>query len=180
MFSQDLFKRALDFAARAHGDQKVPGTGHPYVTHLCKVAMETIAACEAEPHLSSDLAIPCALLHDAMEDAGVPYEQIREAFGLAVAEGVSALTKDESLPKYQQMPDSLDRIREQPREIWVVKLADRITNLEEPPHYWSNEKRTKYREEARRIRDRLGAASPFLEKRIAEKIEAYSAFLNTA
>ena len=75
MFSQDLFKRALDFAAAAHGDQRVPGTGHPYVTHLAKVAMETIAACEADPKLDADLAIPCALLHDAILVMGKEHSQ---------------------------------------------------------------------------------------------------------
>jgi (p)ppGpp synthase/HD superfamily hydrolase len=177
MFSQDLYKRALDFAAAAHGDQKVPGTEHPYVTHLAKVAMETIAACQADPKLDADLAIPCALLHDAIEDAGVSYDDIRQAFGSAVADGVRALTKDGSLPKEQQMADSLERIRLQPPEIWVVKLADRITNLERPPERWSREKRMKYREEARQIRDRLRGASTSLEQRIEEKIEAYAEYL---
>src|SRR5688572_30488935 len=166
MFSQELYKRALDFAAAAHGDQKVPGTNHPYVTHLAKVAMEIIAACEAEQELDADLAVPCALLHDSIEDAGVTRDQIRAAFGDRIADGVQALTKNASLPKEAQMQDSLDRIKREPRAVWAVKLADRITNLEPPPHYWNLEKKKRYQEEARQIRDQLGAASPFLAARI--------------
>ena len=180
MFSQDLYKRALDFAARAHGEQKDPGNNFPYVVHLAKVAMEVIAACESDPTLDPDVAIPCALLHDTIEDAGVSEEEIRGTFGDAVAKGVRALTKDESLPKERQMTDSLERIRRLPFEIWVVKLADRISNLEPPPKRWTEEKRKKYQEEARTILDQLRGASELLEKRIAEKIEAYQAYLKTA
>jgi hypothetical protein len=41
-WNQDEFKRALDFAARAHGEQKVPGSGFPYLVHLTKVATENL------------------------------------------------------------------------------------------------------------------------------------------
>ncbi len=174
IFSQEVYKRALDFAAEAHGDQRVPGSGLPYVVHLSKVAMETIAACAADPVLDADLAIPCALLHDTIEDAGVSVESIEAAFGPRVAAGVSALTKDEALEKSARMTDSLARIRAQPREVWAVKLADRITNLEPPPHHWTHDKRRRYREEARQIRDTLRGASALLEARIEEKIAAYA------
>jgi (p)ppGpp synthase/HD superfamily hydrolase len=173
MFSQDLYKRVLDFATKAHGGQKIPGSDAPYVVHLVKVAMETIAATFADPTLDADLAIACALLHDSIEDAGVTAETIEQEFGANVARGVEALTKNASLPKEQAMSDSLERIRKQPREIWAVKLADRITNLEPPPHYWTAEKKQKYREEARLILERLRGASALLETRIAEKIAAY-------
>src|SRR4051794_8206536 len=47
-FDRDLFARALDFAARVHGGQKVPGSKFPYVVHVAKVAMEVLAATEGE------------------------------------------------------------------------------------------------------------------------------------
>jgi (p)ppGpp synthase/HD superfamily hydrolase len=75
------------------------------------------------------------------------------------------------------MEDSLRRIRQQPREVWRVKLADRITNLQPPPSYWTPEKRGKYRAEAVTILDALGEASPFLATRLRGKIEAYGEFL---
>lgn len=175
MWNQDTYKRALDFAAKAHGDQKVPGSGFPYVVHLSKVAMETLAACVVEPDVDADLAVTCALLHDCIEDAGVTYEQMEAHFGARVADGVRALTKDESLPKSARMEDSLSRIRQQPREIWMVKLADRITNLEPPPSHWTLEKRRAYLAEATQILERLRGASALLERRLAEKMAAYEA-----
>src|SRR5258708_2572005 len=143
MWDQDAYKKALDFAARAHAAQQVPGSGFPYVVHLTKVAAEVMRAC-AEERIEGSLALQCALLHDTIEDASVTRAQSEEAFGPAVAAGVDALTKRESLPKEERMADSLARIRAQPREVAMVKLADRITNLEPPPPKWTVEKRTAY------------------------------------
>lgn len=171
----DRYKKALDFAARAHGDQQVPGSGFPYVVHLAKVAMETSAACVDDPTLDADLAIACALLHDCVEDAGVTVPEIARTFGTPVAAGVAALTKDAQLPKQERMADSLARLRQQPREVQLVKLADRVTNLEPAPAHWSAEKRAAYRVEAQAILDALRAASPLLAARLAAKIAAYDA-----
>lgn len=174
MWNQDLLTRALDFAARAHGDQQVPGSGLPYVVHVTKVAAEVLRAC-AESRADADLALACALLHDTLEDAGVSHPRLAQEFGAAVADGVRALTKDEGLPKADRMADSLRRIREQPREVWMVKLGDRITNLEPPPPQWTLEKRRAYRDEARQILEALRGASPWLEARLAGRISAYEA-----
>jgi (p)ppGpp synthase/HD superfamily hydrolase len=75
------------------------------------------------------------------------------------------------------MRDSLARIAQQPREIAIVKLADRITNLQPPPEPWTCDKRVAYREQAREILAALGAACVPLARRLAEKIEAYGAFV---
>jgi guanosine-3',5'-bis(diphosphate) 3'-pyrophosphohydrolase len=171
-WDQDLFKRALDFAAQAHGAQQVPGSGVPYVVHLAKVATEL--ACVADGSFDADLALTCALLHDCMEDAHVTHAALRERFGPAVADGVQALTKDGALPKAERMAESLARIRTQPREVWMVKLADRITNLEPPPAHWTHEKRSKYVAEARAILEALSAAHDGLAQRLRAKVEAYA------
>ena len=171
-WNQDLFKRALDFAARAHGEQKVPGSGAPYVVHLTKVAAEVLWASQTDA-FDVDLAMACALLHDTMEDAGVKLEALERDFGSAVAQGVLALTKNEALPKALRMDDSLSRIRAQPRAVWVVKLGDRVTNLEPPPPAWTLEKRRAYLDEARRILSALGGGSAALEARLEEKARAY-------
>src|SRR5581483_5697870 len=126
-FSLDLYVRAVRFAAIAHGAQKMPGLEVPYIAHPCQVAAEVILALQKEPHDNPDLAVACALLHDVVEDTPVKLEEIETAFGAAIAKGVSALTKDSTLPKERQMKDSLARIVLQPKEVWMVKLADRIS-----------------------------------------------------
>jgi (p)ppGpp synthase/HD superfamily hydrolase len=173
MWSQDVYMAAARFAAQAHLGQTVPGADEPYLLHVTLVAMEVSAALRAEPGFDEDLAMQCALLHDTIEDTDVSYEQVVAAFSQAVADGVLALSKDPALPKEQQMPDSLRRITAQPREVWLVKLADRIVNLQPPPKYWQPDKIAAYGQEARSILVALGEASPFLAARLEAKIAAY-------
>ena len=180
-WSQESYLNAIWFAANAHNkeDQKIPGTDIPYVVHLTQVTMEVMGALANEIHGDGDLAIQCALLHDAIEDTHVTFEEIESTFGRPVAEGVLALTKDETLPggKPAWMRDSLQRIKEQPHSVWIVKLADRITNLQSPPHYWKPEKIQRYYEEAHLIYQTLKDASPYLAERMRQKLDVYQQHL---
>jgi (p)ppGpp synthase/HD superfamily hydrolase len=174
MFSPDRYVDAMRFAAAAHKGQQEIGSELPYLVHLVSVAAEVIAVLPAMPGLDADLAITCALLHDTVEDTSVTLDEVRARFGDSVAAGVSALTKDTLLTdKSHAMADSLRRIKDQPREIAIVKLADRITNMSEPPKVWSKDKRAAYRVEAELIADALGYASPVLEARLRSRIERY-------
>ena len=68
MFSPDRYVDAMRFAAAAHNAQKEPGADLPYLVHVVSVASEVIAALPSHPELDADLAVTCALLHDAVED----------------------------------------------------------------------------------------------------------------
>lgn len=173
-FSPERYIAALHFAAARHRTQLVPGTDLPYIVHVVSVAAELIAVLAESRIDRPDLAVQCALLHDTMEDTGTRHDEIAGEFGADVADGVAALSKNEALPKAERMADSLRRIRLQPREIWMVKLADRISNLSAPPAYWTAEKRVAYRDEAIEIASALGPASPLLDGRIRERIVAYA------
>lgn len=176
-FDPDAYTEALRFAAAAHAGQTVPGSDLPYLVHVVTVAAETIAALTHEYHPEPDLAVQCALLHDTVEDTAVTLDEVRARFGDAVADGVAALSKDPTLPKAERMADSLERIRAQPPAVWMVKLADRVTNLSAPPHYWPDAKREAYRQEAMLIGERLGEASAVLSGRLAERIDSYKAYI---
>jgi (p)ppGpp synthase/HD superfamily hydrolase len=182
MWTEDLYQKTINFAGEAHQDQKVPGSHRAYVVHLATVCMEVLSALVNAPDQTyeADFAMQCALLHDTLEDTAVTYPDLEREFGSKVAAGVLALTKDESIPgKKAQMIDSLNRIAAQPAEVRLVKMADRITNLQPPPGYWSVEKIRAYREEAQLILDRLQGVHPYLERRLAEKIDAYQQYLST-
>lgn len=172
MFSPDRYLAALRFAAEKHLQQKFPGSDLPYLVHVATVAAEVIAHLPVLGLANPDLAVSCALLHDTLEDTTTTHEELVARFGGAVAAGVQALTKRDVPDK---MADSLRRIREQPREVWIVKLADRIANMDAPPHYWTAEKRLAYRDEALVIADALGSASPALDARLRARIAAYPA-----
>lgn len=177
VWTQEAYIKAFRFAATAHSGQIVPGTVFPYLVHLGMVAMEVMAALSAQEGLDGDMAVQCALLHDTIEDTQTTFEQVEQEFGRQVARGVSALSKDGSLPKSEQLSDSLKRIKEQPREVWMVKLADRITNLQPPPSHWTKEKIVAYREEAIEILTKLGGASSTLAERLKQKIEEYKRYV---
>jgi (p)ppGpp synthase/HD superfamily hydrolase len=185
LWCPDVALNAYRFASEAHWSdtlrQCVPGTDLPYLLHVGLVAMEVMAALAHEDGLDGNLAVQCAYLHDTLEDTETTYDDLLARFGAPVADGVRALTKDPAIGaghakserKALQMADSLTRIRSQPRAVWVVKLADRITNLQPPPPHWSREKIAAYRQEAGLILDALSGVSPFLDQRLRAKIVAY-------
>jgi len=177
---QDAYLAAWRFAAEAHQGQIVPGTDLPYLLHIGAVAMEVLVAHALEPLPDPLLAAQCALLHDTVEDCGVAVAELERHFGPAVAAGVLALSKRKDLSKPEAMSDSLVRILAQPREVWAVKLADRITNLQPLPAHWNTIKRAAYQEEARIILAALGGGHPILAARLAQKIQGYEAFLTPA
>lgn len=175
-FDPDLYERVLFFVAEAHEGQRFPGKELPYLVHLLHVTGEIQAALAREPGWNANLALQCAMLHDCVEDRGIAVEELARRFGADVAAGVLALSKDEALPKHERMADSLRRIREQPKEVWMVKLADRTANLAEPPYYWPLAKRQAYREEGRLIHATLHEASPYLATRLAQRIAEYGRY----
>ena len=172
-FDIENYKKVLEFAARAHGEQKTP-MGYPYLAHIVSVATEIIAAPSEFKSDELDLAISCALLHDTIEDTHTLFEEIESEFGEQVAHGVAALTKDKSLAsKEEQMQVSLQKLRLQPKAVQSVKLADRISNLSNVPAHWDDAKKRKYALEAQMIHDALSEAHLFLGMRLKKKIENY-------
>ena len=173
---QSLYQKALTFATAKHLEkgQTVPGTDLPYTVHLSNVAMEILIAGSKTPDFNTAFAIQVALLHDVLEDTSTTYEELENNFGTAIAVAVQALTKNQDLPKGEQMKDSIQRIKKMPKEVWAVKLADRITNLQPPPEYWSKAKRLEYQEEARIILTELKDGNEYLAGRLEKKIKEYS------
>ncbi len=182
-WSADELQEVWHLATKMHDGQKYGGSNQgeqiEYLNHIGSVVFEVLTALTVENDLDAHLAITCAILHDTLEDTALLYEDIFNKFGEAVANGVLALTKDEKIQgKRDKMMDSLKRIKTQPREIWAIKMADRITNLSAPPYYWTPEKKQEYLEEARLIHHELQAGSNYLAVRLANKIVAYQKYID--
>ena len=179
VWERELYTRAWHFAARAHLGQCVPGSELPYIVHVGNVAMVVMTAIANSIDVQEpDLAVQCALLHDVLEDTPVTYAQLTEDFSPAVVAGVAALSKNPDLPsKSARMEDSLRRIRTQPAEVWMVKMADRITNLQPPPAHWSVGKIRAYREEAIQIHQALHSANAYLAGQLEQMIDRYGLHL---
>jgi guanosine-3',5'-bis(diphosphate) 3'-pyrophosphohydrolase len=174
---QTAYQQAIKYAAQKHGSQTVPGTALPYLVHLSNVAMEVLTAAQHSNPFDLPFAVQVALLHDILEDTPTTHEELAHTFYQKVADAVAALTKNDALPKMDKMQDSLSRILQQPKEVWAVKLADRITNLQAPPPHWNFYRKTEYLNEATIILDTLQGGNAYLEERLARKIAAYEAYL---
>ena len=175
---QERYQKAMKFAGEKHSKQKVPGTTANYLLHISNVAMEVLMAHHADPCFDLDFAIQAAILHDTIEDTNTDFDEIKMEFGEAVAQAVQALTKDESLAsKEEQMKDSLHRINAQPKEVGLVKLADRITNLQTPPAHWEKEKVIQYCREAQLIAQQLQDKNAYLLQRLHQKIAEYEQYI---
>lgn len=175
---QDKIQRAIRFAGEHHASQKVPGTNANYLLHISNVLMEVLVAYQQQPDFDVELAAQIAVLHDVIEDTNVTAVELRSIFGDEVTKGVLALTKNETLPtKAERMKDSLDRINQQVVEVGIVKLADRITNLQRPPVTWNHEKKANYLFEANQIADAMKGKHAYLENRIGKKIGEYKGYL---
>ena len=185
-WNPDVYGKAWDFASDYHRGQTYGGpklgTKVSYLYHLGSVAMEVMWAISENTTNSSttkwnaNFAVQCALLHDVIEDTSCTYQDVVCHFGVEVADGVQALTKNSQLPKEQRMLDSIARIKQQPLEIWVVKMADRISNLQRPPVFWGVNEVLSYRDESQLIHHELKSGHHYQAIRLAEKIIAYQSF----
>ncbi|WP_299437744.1 HD domain-containing protein [uncultured Aquimarina sp.] len=177
--TQELYQKAMKYAGEKHSEQKVPGTNANYLLHISNVAMEVLMAYQADHNFDLDFAVQVAVLHDTIEDTTASFEEIKNEFDDAIAVAVQALTKNESLPtKEERMKDSLARINALQKEVGLVKIADRITNLQTPPKHWTKEKIGKYCEEAKLISVSLQGKNEYLHHRLNQKIEGYEKNIN--
>jgi guanosine-3',5'-bis(diphosphate) 3'-pyrophosphohydrolase len=170
-----LRNQALQFAVMAHGNQVRKGNEHiPYVFHCVDVANEVIYY-SGLPVEELKLASVIAILHDTVEDTIVTLADIEQQFGIEVAAGVAALTKDDTIvsvdgTKRAELEESLSRLVLAPRYVQAVKLADRVSNLKSFPAMWTREKVTSYLDEAALIARTLGDASEGLHARLLSRI----------
>jgi len=182
---QDYYQKAINFAGKHHADQNIPGSNTSYMVHLSNVAMEILVAGQHSPDSYREdfdykFAVQVALLHDLLEDTSTTFDEIKEEFGQNIARGVLALSKNEALPSSQQIIKSLSRIKLEPKEVWAVKLADRISNLQKPPSHWDTNKIIEYHKMAGIILLQLKGGNAYLENRLYQKIIDYKEFMPVA
>ncbi|MBZ3936103.1 bifunctional (p)ppGpp synthetase/guanosine-3',5'-bis(diphosphate) 3'-pyrophosphohydrolase [Methanimicrococcus blatticola] len=163
----DFYNKALFYAAAAHDGQLYAGL--PYVIHVCMVAAEVMEADKNEPLSNIKDAVQIALLHDVLEDTPITEDEMLQNFEPAVVNGVNLLTKR----KGQPLEDYLLGIKNGGSDVSVIKMCDRIVNLQKPPAHWGSEKILEYYEESILILEILGWSSEYVSKRLKGKIELY-------
>ncbi|TKG96889.1 bifunctional (p)ppGpp synthetase/guanosine-3',5'-bis(diphosphate) 3'-pyrophosphohydrolase [Puteibacter caeruleilacunae] len=172
--TQEIFQRAIRFAGEKHYQQDMPGGKANYLVHVSNVAMEVMLAFQHTNSFDLNFAVQVALLHDTLEDTNTSREELEVEFGQEVANAVEALSKNDTIEsKKERMLDSLQRILPLSKEVGIVKLADRITNMQKPPAHWNQEKIYYYKEEAKVIAKHLADKNTYLHERLVKKIKDY-------
>jgi len=155
---------AAHFAAEKHANQRRKGKAEePYVNHLLEVA-QLISNAIPEPDTNLIIA---ALLHDAIEDAGVTKDELVHRFGADVANLVAEVTDDKSLPKAERKRLQVENAPKKSARAQAIKLADKISNLRailsSPPADWDYQRKKEYFAWAKRVVDGLAAPDPVLK-----------------
>ncbi len=143
---EDLINRAYVFSMKAHGQQQ-RASGDPYFTHPLEVAGILVG-------LKLDTAtIATALLHDTVEDTLATLEEIESLFGKEVAFLVDGVTKLSHLETLSDQAKQAEKFRKlliamsADIRVLLIKLADRLHNMETLCHIPSEEKRRRIAKE---------------------------------
>lgn len=162
-------------AAHWHSAQKRKGeAAEPYINHLAEVAELVAKATEG-----GDLPLViAAVLHDAVEDAGVTAREIAVEFGEDVAALVLEVTDDKSLPKEERKRLQVETTPHKTSRAKMIKLADKTSNLRaicQSPPPWPLERQQAYLSWARAVVAGARGVNRILEDRFdqaARELEA--------
>ena len=166
-YNLELIEKAYSLAAAAHGEQK-RRSGEPYIIHPLAVAKILV-----ELGMDNE-SIAAALLHDVVEDTGVPLSDIEKQFGHEIALLVNGVTKLGRIPytsKEEQQAENLRKMllaMAQDIRVVIIKLADRLHNARTFQYLPDEKRRYKALETMEiyaPIADRLGI------RRIKEELE---------
>lgn len=188
---------AVAFAERAHRGQIRKYTGEPYIIHPIEVS-QLVASVQPmpiseqmqefdwrrqkvgtegmiHPFCSGEDTVIAALLHDVVEDTMITLEQIRKAFGPAVAQLVHEVTdvsrKEHGNRKVRKAMDREHLAKASP-EGKTIKLADLISNTQSITYHDPGFAQV-YMREKRELLPLLAQGHPTLYRRAQGLVEAW-------
>jgi len=161
-----LILQAVAFAAWKHRDQRrLDVDTSPYINHPIALA-ETLWL---EGRVRDPVVIAAALLHDTIEDTQTTLDELRGAFGAAVADVVEEVTDVKWLGKIVRKKLQVARASRSSSRAKLVKLADKICNLRDivagAPTGWSIERQREYFKWAKSVVDQIRGTNARLERR---------------
>ena len=121
-------KKAFFYASNAHSGQ-FRSSGDPYVSHPIAVAKIL-----ADFKMDGD-CLTAAILHDVIEDSGIPKSYLKNEFNVDVAnlvDGVSKLDKISLTSKQEEQAENFQKMllaMSKDIRVIVLKLADRLHNM---------------------------------------------------
>ncbi len=155
----ETLTKAYNFALKAHEKQK-RDEGSPYIIH-------PIAVANILTELKLDSAtIATGLLHDTIEDTHATYQNIKEEFGIEVADLVDGVTKISEFENQAVSNTKAENFRKlilatsKDIRVLLVKLADRLHNMRTIEHVIDKDKQIRKAKETMEIyaplADRMG------------------------
>jgi len=129
----NLIATARELAYKIHENEKRKYSDSPAISHQCRVAGEVMARKDSTAEM-----VATAYLHDSNEDHPdvISIKDIEDIFGSKVAAMVDWMTnKSKETGKKRSERKMLDRIRLRgaPTEVKIIKLLDRIDNINDIP-----------------------------------------------
>jgi (p)ppGpp synthase/HD superfamily hydrolase len=116
---------ALEFATLAHKGQYRKGTRIPYIVHPLNAARTLIeSGCE-------ETLVAAALLHDVVEDTHYTLTDVRDRFGIRVAELVDGASEPNRLASWEtRKTHTIESLKTTPdADLLLVAIADKLDNL---------------------------------------------------
>lgn len=145
------FARA--FAYNAHLGQRYAGVH--YIIHLDH-AVDVLRRFDVDEVLDADV-YEATYLHDTIEDTETTYDDLATVFSPEVAFLVDAVSDQEGENRKTRHARTYPRIRAAGPKALVVKLADRIANVEASISSPNEKKLAMYLKEYREFREALAA-----------------------
>jgi guanosine-3',5'-bis(diphosphate) 3'-pyrophosphohydrolase len=138
--NEDALNRAYVFSMKAHGSQK-RASGDPYFSHPVEVA-----GILSQMKLDS-ASIVTGLLHDTVEDTVATLDEIERLFGPDIAklvDGVTKLSRIELQSDHTKQAENFRKLvlaMSEDIRVLLVKLADRLHNMQTLRYIKDEEKR---------------------------------------
>lgn len=168
---EDAINRAYVYAMQKHGNQK-RASGDPYISHPIEVAYKLTQ------YKLDTASIITAILHDTVEDTDATLDEIEELFGAEIRQLVDGVTKLNRLEIKSEDTKQAENFRKlvvamsRDLRVLLVKLADRLHNMETLDYITKPEKRQRIARETIEIYAAL--AERIGMRRIKEELQDLS------
>jgi len=140
--------QALAYATQQHQGQ-TRSDGSPYIAHPTRVA-QSVERLKKSKNIEA--LIQAAYLHDTIEDSNTTHKDLKKMFGGLVASLVQELTSNKDEVKRQGKTEYLSKkMAGMSSYALVIKLADRLDNVQDIATAKSASWRRKYKNETIKI-----------------------------
>ena len=163
---KNLIKLAHSFAEERHYGQVRKGNkGIPYFEHI----KEVVELVKISSTKIDDSVIIASYFHDIVEDCKATRKEIKDLFGRDVIKLVEELTDKSSSSEAERWSNQIMAAKLMSVDASLIKLADKISNLEslfhDPPLSWNKKKVNEYTRWGQKVVKNLPYKNTILMKR---------------